>query len=416
MTVVMSGQPPEDERMDSDRPVEPLAGEPAQARRWLSVGMSTEDDSRSAGRAAAGQAIAGRAAALLIVFCTPHHDPAAVLAGILEVGAGTPLIGCCTAAVITAEGPAKHGVVVTALGGPGFSVATAGATGAATRQRAAGAQVAASAIRVQERPHQVLLLLTDGRSQDQEEILSGAYDVVGASMPLVGGAACPDLTTPDTFQFLDDQVLVDAVVGATIASDSALGIGLQHGWHKVGTPMIVTSSANGQVRTLDDQPALEAFLRRLDAPAEAYSDPVAFDQFTRTRPIGVRRRSGEEVRNVSSVEHFREGWLRSSGEIPEGGLISAMEADEESVLAAAVTACRSAVEALDGAAPLGLIAFDCVSRSDLLGEAGVKLEVERLVTEADGTPLAGLYTWGEIARTKGINGFHNHTLVILAVS
>jgi hypothetical protein len=30
-------------------------------------------------------------------------------------------------------------------------------------------------------------------------------------------------------------------------------------------------------------------------------------------------------------------------------------------------------------------------------------------------PLAGLYTWGEIARTKGINGFHNQTLVVLAV-
>jgi len=26
-----------------------------------------------------------------------------------------------------------------------------------------------------------------------------------------------------------------------------------------------------------------------------------------------------------------------------------------------------------------------------------------------------LYTWGEIARTKGINGFHNQTLVVLAV-
>jgi hypothetical protein len=30
-------------------------------------------------------------------------------------------------------------------------------------------------------------------------------------------------------------------------------------------------------------------------------------------------------------------------------------------------------------------------------------------------PVAGLYTWGEIARTRGINGFHNQTLVVLAV-
>ena len=36
-------------------------------------------------------------------------------------------------------------------------------------------------------------------------------------------------------------------------------------------------------------------------------------------------------------------------------------------------------------------------------------------TQAGGTPLAGFYTWGEIARTRGINGFHNQTLVVLAV-
>jgi hypothetical protein len=42
-------------------------------------------------------------------------------------------------------------------------------------------------------------------------------------------------------------------------------------------------------------------------------------------------------------------------------------------------------------------------------------EVARMVDQADGTPLAGLYTWGEIARLRGINGFHNQTLVVLAV-
>jgi hypothetical protein len=30
-------------------------------------------------------------------------------------------------------------------------------------------------------------------------------------------------------------------------------------------------------------------------------------------------------------------------------------------------------------------------------------------------PLAGFYTWGEIARTRGINGYHHQTLVVLAV-
>ena len=33
-----------------------------------------------------------------------------------------------------------------------------------------------------------------------------------------------------------------------------------------------------------------------------------------------------------------------------------------------------------------------------------------------GAPVAGFYTYGEIARTRGISGFHNQTLVVLAVA
>ncbi len=388
-------------------------GSPA---RWLSVGISTDDDSRTAGAAAASQALAGRPATLLVVFCTPHHDPAVVLASINEVSGGAPLVGCSSTSVIGPCGPTGQGVVVTALGGPGFAVATASATGAGTRQRVAGAEVARSAVTVDERPHQVLMLLTDGLAQDQEEILSGAYDVVGASMPLVGGAASPDPSVRETFLFHDGKVVTDAVVGVTISSDAPLGVGLRHGWRKVGEPMIVTRSSNGQVYTLDDKPALEMYLGRLGAPPEAYSDPVAFDQFAQTRPIGIRRRSGEEVRNVSSVEHLQDGWLQSSGEIPEGGLIWLMEGDETSVLDAAGAACRAAVDCLEGQDPIGFLAFDCMSRSMLLGDGGMRVEVERMADEAAGAPLAGLYTWGEIARTHGINGFHNQTLVVLAVS
>jgi hypothetical protein len=71
------------------------------------------------------------------------------------------------------------------------------------------------------------------------------------------------------------------------------------------------------------------------------------------------------------------------------------------------------VAALGGRAPLGLLAFDCVSRSGMLGPEGTRAEVARL--SRLGVPLAGVYTWGEIARTQGINAYHNLTLTVLAV-
>jgi hypothetical protein len=354
------------------------------------------------------------------VFCSALHDPDAILAGIRAVDSAVPLIGCSSTTVIAPDGPSQgRGVVVFALGGPGFSIVTAAARDATGHRREAGAAVASCAGRLDDRPHELLVLITDGLMSGQEDVLAGAYSMVGASVPLVGGSASPDPNVMRTFQFHGDsdgdEVLTDAVVGAAIASDGPLGVGLRHGWRKVGEPMIVTKSAGGDVITLDDQPALTAYLRRLDAPADAYEDASAFEKFALTRPIGVRRRSGEEVRSVSSPALLREGWLRSSGEVPEGCLIWPMEGDEQSVLAAAAEACQDAVDALGGSAPLGMVAFNCESHGRLLGAEGMRHEVDRMIDQAGDTPFGGLYTWGEIARIRGINGFHNQTLVVLAV-
>src|SRR3954447_20733651 len=137
-------------------------GTPTAARRWLSVGSSPEPDSQQAGEDAARQALGGRSdARLLMVFCSTQLEPEDVLTGIRSIDADTPLIGCSTAAVISKDGPNREGgVVIVAIGGAGFTVATGAALDAATEQRAAGARVAGCAAETEERPHQVLILLT----------------------------------------------------------------------------------------------------------------------------------------------------------------------------------------------------------------------------------------------------------------
>jgi hypothetical protein len=52
----------------------------------------------------------------------------------------------------------------------------------------------------------------------------------------------------------------------------------------------------------------------------------------------------------------------------------------------------------------------------VLGDDGIKREVDRIADHAGGVPVAGFYTYGEIARTHGVNGFHNQTLVVLALA
>jgi hypothetical protein len=306
-------------------------------------------------------------------------------------------------------------VVVTALGGEGFSIATALATGASGRLRLASAEVAASVSRVAERPHKVLMLLSDGLSGDQQEVVRGAYSVVGAAVPLVGGCAGDDLKMKKTYQFHGTQVVTDAVVGAAIGSDSPMGIGVRHGWRRVGEPMLVTGSADNRVLTLDDKPALDIYLDRLDAPASARTDGGAFTRFAITHPLGLSRRSGEEVRFVGEA-NFEDRSLICIAGVPQGGLAWFMEGDDTSVLEATDAACADALASLGALRPVGFLAFDCIARRGVLGDEGIRREVSRISLHAGGAPIAGFYTYGEIARTNGVSGFHNQTLVILALS
>jgi hypothetical protein len=62
-----------------------------------------------------------------------------------------------------------------------------------------------------------------------------------------------------------------------------------------------------------------------------------------------------------------------------------------------------------------VLAFDCIARRDVLGAAGIDCEVKRIAANIGGAPVAGFYTYGEIARTRGTSGFHNQTLVVLAL-
>jgi hypothetical protein len=391
-----------------------MAKEPGAAERWFAVGRSGNADARAAGAEAAAQALAGDDAKLLVVFCSDSYDLDELLAGVNERSGGVPLIGCSTAGEISTGGPGDASVVVSALGGPGFSVATTSAGGVSERLREAGAELA-TALNDEgaEKPHRVILLLTDGLGGDQEEIVRGAYSVVGASVPLVGGCAGDDLKMSKTFQLHDGRVLENAIVGASIASDGPLGIGVQHGWQRVGEPMLVTSSEGARVYRLDDEPALDTYLSRLNAPAEAYDDPAAFTRFALTHPLGLDRRSGVEVRFVGEA-NFEDRSLGCIAQVPQGGLAWFMEGDSDSVLTATDAACSAALEPLH-ASPVGLLVFDCIARRGVLGEDGIKREIDQVALRAGGAPVAGFYTYGEIARTQGVNGFHNQTLVVLAL-
>jgi hypothetical protein len=387
---------------------------PATPTRWCGIG-SADASEADPGACAADQALLHDNPKLVIVFCSESLDLEGALRAI-RARIDAPLIGCTTAGEIATSGPRDASVVVTVFGGDGFVIDTAWAEGASHDLRAAGANAARCVPTSDAHPHRVLLLLTDGLAGDQQEILRGAYGVLGAAVPLVGGCAGDDLRMSRTLQLHGDRVLSDAVVSAGIASSAPLGIGVRHGWRRVGEPMLVTASDGNRIYTLDDRPALDVYLERMGASSARATSDEALARVALTHPLGLSRPNGEaHVRFIGGAD-FAERSLSCVAEVPQGALVWLMTGDADSVLAAADAACDDSLAALGGRSPVGMLAFDCIARRGVLGNDGIRTEIDRIAACAGGAPVAGFYTYGEIARTKGISGFHNQTLVVLCVA
>ncbi len=362
----------------------------------------------------------GRPASLIIAFCPVGVDLVATLEGIRAETGDAPLIGCTgTAHYTQAEtGTAEPTVVVSALGGDGFEVSVSVAENVSAGQRAAGASVAEAALTLT-REHQILLLLCDGLAGEQHELVRGAYSVVGASVPLAGGCAADDLSYALTSQFYADEdgvhVLSDAVVAAAISSDAPIGIGIAHGWRKVGDPMLVTNSSGGRVLTLDGEAALDVFLRGIDDVPPDIDDTAEFALFALRHPLGMSRRSGEDIR-VIHRGNAEDRSMTCLADVPQGALMWPMQSDQASLLASVDDAYDEAIAALGDQPPVGMLAFDCGVRFLMLGTEGIREEIDLLRKRTGDVPFAGFYTYGEIARSHGSRGMHHMTLVLVAFS
>ncbi|MBG0564848.1 FIST signal transduction protein [Actinoplanes aureus] len=386
--------------------------------RWFGVGRSLLADPAEAGAQACRAALGGRQATLLIVFASLSHATPEMAAAVHAAAGGDVLmIGCSTSGEFTTDGRGS-GVVVNALGGPGFSASVRAVPHRSMDLYDAGV-TAASSLDDVDAEHRVVLLLGDGRSGDQQEMVRGAYSVAGAQVPLVGGCAGDDVTQTGTWHFFssgrDVKVLSNAVLGATLGSSSPFGIGIAHGWHKTGDPMVVTRSEGGKIYELDGEPALDVYLRSTGGTPELTADPAAFLNFATVRPLGLARRTGEDIRIIFAADPAERS-ISGLADTPEGAMVWLMAADSEAIVDAAAHAAVAATEAIAEVAPIGVLVFDCCVRPMALGDDQTELAAERLRDAMKPVPYGGFYSNGEIARKPDAKGMHHLTVVALAVS
>jgi hypothetical protein len=387
----------------------------AEPQSWVRVGASNLAGSCEAlAEALAGLALEWKPR-LLVVLAAPRYQLEVVACELALQLPDTAVVGCTTAGEIAGGHALSDSLVLWALGGTGVRVQTGQGLGTGPDLREAALRAASCLEQLERRKHTVMLLLSDGLGGDQMEVVRGAYDATGIDVPLIGGCAGDYLAMRQTRQLHGQEVFSGAVVAAAISSDRPLGVGVSHGWTPCSEPMLVTESRSTLLGSLDDRPALEVYLEFFNAPESVREDPQAFADFAAVRPIGIRRRDRIEMRHVSGCDRER-GALVMVAEVPQGALAFLSRGDYGSVLQAAGESACTAVQALGDAPPVGLLLFDCVSRRSIFGQQHLQEETELIARCAGQVPTAGFCTYGEIARTHGAGGFHNQTLVTLAIA
>jgi hypothetical protein len=381
---------------------------------WVKVGCSNLEDGREALEQALQNLALTDSPRLVVVLAASRYDLSEISVALSGRLPDSRLIGCTTAGEIAAGSALTHSLVLWALGGTGVRVSTGFGRSDDQGLRQAAVEAASCLESLERLQHTVLVLLSDGLGGDQMEVVRGAYDAATIEVPLVGGCAGDYLAMRQTLQLHGTTVMSGAVVAAAISSERPLGVGVSHGWIPASEPMLVTDSRDTQLSSLDDRPALDVYLDFFDPPQEVREDPQAFADFAAIHPIGIRRRDRIEMRHITGFDRDKRSLLMVA-EVPQGALAFLTRGDSASVLEAAAESAASAIEGLGGNPAAGLLLFDCVSRRSIFGERHVQEETDLINRCSGGVPMAGFYTYGEIARTKGSGGFHNQTLVTLAI-
>jgi hypothetical protein len=353
----------------------------------------------------------GREPGLVLIFTAGDVDPEASAREAQIAARGARVAGMTGTGACGPGGPLKTGCSAVA-----FSSSFSTGVGAVEAQdpRAAGRDATAAALAgMGDAPHAAVLLFVDSESGDQAEVVAGAYAVAGGRVPLAGGAA----GGPTRARFADGRALSSGVVAVAIGASSPIGVGVAHGCVAHGAPSIVTRSEGPNVIRLDGRPAEAVYLEKLGVE-DGDLDDDAFEKLAMVHPLAEPELGGGlQPRYVRA--RAAGGVLVCATSIEENAAVFACDQTPESIVDSACTAVEDAVARLEGPAEAA-VAFVCAARSVWFQgpvAAGLARRELNALAAAFGEPapsLAGVYTRGEIGRSRGAKGDRNYSVVVTA--
>jgi hypothetical protein len=358
-------------------------------------------------------ALEGQRPSVVLAFPTPSDDLAADV-GLAQTLTAAPLVGMTGNAVLGAGGAAeKASCSVLALADP-VQAAVRIETDVSNDPREAGRRAAGGALSALDSSvgSRVLLMFVDTRSGDQAEVIAGAYQAAGPSVPLAGGAAGGS----DPFQIGEGKMFTDSVVAVAVTAPGPIGVGIAHGCSPRSAPSIVTKADGRIVLQLDGRRAEDVYLEKLGLADRVLQD-WEFEAVSVVHPLAQPELS-DDVRLRHVLGRTEDGGLICATHLPANAAVEFTDEEPDGIVVSAWDAVTLAQKPLGDEEAKAALIFDCAGRKRALAVHGEELDREAgtLIRSLGDNPppLAGLYTHGEIGRVRGAKGDRNHAVVVVA--
>lgn len=380
------------------------------------------DDHRRAAAEAARHAVdglKGKKPSIIFAFSSIAYTQEDILAGIRDIVADIPIVGGSAAGEITSWTTVHDGVNVMAVASDQITFTVGYGTGVSKDSFQAGVDAAKSVLKNADgKKIDLFIMMPDGITGNGAAIVEGVKSVMGKNFPIIGGSSGDDYHFEKTYEYYNDTVLSDAVVGIGMSGNFSFGFGVRHGWQPVGRPLKVTKADGVILKEIDNKPALSIYEEYFGEEAsELVKEPLA--RMAYTYPLGMKVKGSDELLIRNPVVANKKGEITMAAAIPEGTTVRLMVGDRDAAIRAAKTATEVALRQLEGRSPRFIIMFNCMARNKLLG---VRCNEEnQTVQNAIGknVPMIGLYTYGEQGPLLGKKGtpayFHNETMTLLVV-
>lgn len=257
------------------------------------------------------------------------------------------------------------------------------------------------------------VIFPDAFSFQHGAFFDGLESEVGVSASLIGGCSSEQDGEQKTLQWVGEQISPDSVAGIAFGKNWEFEVGITQSCQPLGEPLRITRSQGNVIYEIDGRPAYDIFLELItqlhfDDSREVFHRlflglPITSFQteFSRARYL---------VRNITGV-NAKKGVVACASHVEQGDYMTFALRDPMRAKQDLVVMLEDMKNRADGRRPVFGLYFNCCARG--LALYNTSGEDTALIREYfPQLPLAGFFTFGEIAPVESVNHLHHYSGVL----